>query len=102
MKTRQESRKIIEGRSTTSMTSIFGALLTAGYASAMGTAIAESGQDVSDTTLSQLQLSYASAESVAEQYPQYSDQITAAAQSSSKPADDNVVDAEFKEVKDSK
>lgn len=64
------------------MTSIFGALLTAGYAAAMGSAIAASGQDVTSTTQSQLQLSYASAESVAAQYPQYADQITAAAQSS--------------------
>ena len=31
------------------MTSIFGALLAAGYASAMGTAISESGQDVTDS-----------------------------------------------------
>ena len=34
------------------------------------------------TTQSQLQLSYASAEDLAAQYPQYADQITAAAQSS--------------------
>ena len=64
------------------MTSIFGALLTAGYASAMGTAIAASGQDVTATTQSELQLSYASAEDLAAQYPQYADEITAAAQSS--------------------
>ena len=64
------------------MTSIFGALLTAGYAAAMGTAIAASGQDVTATTQSELQLSYASAENLAAQYPQYADQITAAAQSS--------------------
>ena len=47
------------------MTSIFGALLTAGYAAAMGSAIAASGQDVSATTQSELQLSYASAEDLA-------------------------------------
>ena len=64
------------------MTSIFGALLTAGYAASMGTAIAESGQDVTASTQSQLQLSYASAANLAEQYPQYSDQIISAAQSS--------------------
>ncbi len=51
------------------MTSIFGALLTAGYAASMGTAIADSGQDVTATTQSQLQLSYASAADLAEQYP---------------------------------
>ena len=48
----------------------------------MGTAIAASGQDVTATTQSELQLSYASAEDLAAQYPQYADQITAAAQSS--------------------
>ncbi len=64
------------------MTSIFGALLTAGYASAMGTAIAESGKHVSDSTQATLQLSYASAEDLAAQHPQYASQITAAAQSS--------------------
>ena len=64
------------------MTSIFGALLTAGYASAMGTAIAESGKHVSDSTQSQLQLSYSSAENLAAHHPAYASQITAAAQSS--------------------
>ena len=64
------------------MTSIFGALLTAGYAAAMGTAIADSGEDVTATTQSELQLSYASAADMAEQYPQYSDEIISAAQSS--------------------
>ncbi|MET1232850.1 MAG: MFS transporter [Candidatus Limnocylindrales bacterium] len=64
------------------MTSIFGALLTAGYAAAMGSAIAASGQDVTATTQSQLQLSYSSAEDLAAQYPQYADQITTAAQQS--------------------
>jgi MFS transporter, DHA2 family, multidrug resistance protein len=64
------------------MTSIFGALLTAGYASAMGSAIAQSGQNVTATTQSALQLSYSSAINLASQYPQYADQITAAAKSS--------------------
>jgi DHA2 family multidrug resistance protein-like MFS transporter len=64
------------------MTSIFGALLTAGYASAMGSAIASSGSHVSQNTQSTLQLSYASAEDLAAQYPHYASQITAAAQSS--------------------
>ena len=64
------------------MTSIFGALLTAGYASAMGTAIAQSGQDVTATTQSELQLSYSSAVDLANQYPQYSTQIVAAAKES--------------------
>jgi DHA2 family multidrug resistance protein-like MFS transporter len=64
------------------MTSIFGALLTAGYAASMGAAIAASGEDVSATTQSELQLSYASAADLASQYPQYADQIVAAAQES--------------------
>ena len=64
------------------MTSIFGALLTAGYASAMGATIASSGAHVTQNTQQSLQLSYASAEDLAAQYPHYADQITAAAQSS--------------------
>jgi hypothetical protein len=64
------------------MTSIFGALLTAGYAAAMGTAISQSGQDITATTQSELQLSYSSAADLANQYPQYSTQIIAAAKAS--------------------
>ena len=65
------------------MQSIFGALLTAGYASAFASSISsssESGQ-VSTDTESQLTKSFAGAEEVAEQYPQFASQITAAAQS---------------------
>jgi hypothetical protein len=64
------------------MTSIFGALLTAGYASAIGAAIATSGKNVTDATQSQLQLSFSSAEDLAAQHPANASQITAAAQSS--------------------
>ena len=64
------------------MTSIFGALLTAGYASAMGTAIAESGKNITESTQAQLQLSFASAENLAAKHPANADQITAAAQQS--------------------
>jgi MFS family permease len=64
------------------MTSIFGALLTAGYASAMGSAIAQSGSHVTQSTQATLQLSFGSAEDLAAQHPQYAQQITAAAQSS--------------------
>jgi len=64
------------------MTSIFGALLTAGYATAMGSAISASGQDVTAATQSQLQLSYASAANLAAANPQYSEQILSAAKSS--------------------
>jgi len=62
------------------MTSIFGALLTAGYASAMGAAL--SGTNVTQNTQAQLQLSFASAENVAAHNPAQASQITAAAQSS--------------------
>jgi MFS transporter, DHA2 family, multidrug resistance protein len=66
------------------LTSIFGALLAAGYASAMGAAIAAApnGQNVTDSTQSQLQLSFASAADLAEQNPQFASQITAAAKTS--------------------
>jgi DHA2 family multidrug resistance protein-like MFS transporter len=65
------------------MQSLLGALLTAGYAAAMAAAIASSGAtSVTDTTQSQLQQSFASASTVAAQYPKYSQQIVAAAQTS--------------------
>jgi MFS transporter, DHA2 family, multidrug resistance protein len=64
------------------MTSVFGALLTAGYASAMGTAIAESGKNVTDSTQAQLQLSFASADDLASKHPAQADQIVAAAKQS--------------------
>jgi MFS transporter, DHA2 family, multidrug resistance protein len=61
------------------MQSIFGALLTTGYAAAANEAIAASDRHISDSVQSQLTKSFAGAESVAEQYPQYASQITAAA-----------------------
>lgn len=63
------------------MQSILGVLLTLGYGSAMASAVANSPQanTVSDETESQLQKSYAGAESVAQQYPQYGDAIVSAA-----------------------
>jgi MFS family permease len=66
------------------LTSVFGALLAAGYASAMGAAVAAApnGQSVTDSTQSQLQLSFASAADLAEQNPQFASQITAAAKTS--------------------
>ena len=51
------------------MTSIFGAVLTAGYASSMGDAISQSGQNVTATTQSALQLSYSSAANLAASTP---------------------------------
>jgi MFS transporter, DHA2 family, multidrug resistance protein len=64
------------------MQSIFGALLTAGYASAMMSAIGASGRDVTDNTQSQLTKSFSSAENLAEQHPQFANEITAAAKTS--------------------
>ena len=66
------------------MQSIFGALLTAGYAAAALAAIGASpdAADVTTSVQNQLTMSYAGAESIAAQYPQYAEQITAAAKSS--------------------
>ncbi len=64
------------------MQSIFGALLTAGYAAAASAAIAASDQHITDSVQSQLTKSFAGAENIAEQHPQYADQITAAAKTS--------------------
>jgi MFS transporter, DHA2 family, multidrug resistance protein len=66
------------------MQSILGALLTAGYASAVAADIAASPdrQEISDSTEAQLQKSFAGAEQIAEQYPQYADAITAGAKTS--------------------
>ncbi len=61
------------------MQSIFGALLTAGYAAAAGAAVASSGTNVTTSVQNQLTKSFDGAEQVANQYPQYADQITAAA-----------------------
>lgn len=65
------------------MQSIFGALLAAGFAAAMASAIGSAPTTVQQTMTadvqSQLEMSYASAEMIAEQYPQYATQITAAA-----------------------
>jgi EmrB/QacA subfamily drug resistance transporter len=65
------------------MQSIFGALLTAGYAAAASAAIASADSTkINDSVASQLTKSFAGAESIAEQYPQYATQITAAAKTS--------------------
>jgi DHA2 family multidrug resistance protein-like MFS transporter len=70
------------------MQSIFGALLTAGYAAAAGAAIAASGRNVTDSVQGELTKSFASAEQVAAQYPQYSTQIVAGAKTSFLQGDD--------------
>ena len=66
------------------MQSILGALLTAGYASAVAASIAAAPnkQEITDSVASQLTKSFAGAEAIAEQHPQYATQITAAAKSS--------------------
>jgi MFS family permease len=64
------------------MQSIFGALLTAGYAAAFSAAITASGKHVSDSVENQLTKSFAGAEAIAQQHPQYSSQIIAAAKTS--------------------
>jgi MFS transporter, DHA2 family, multidrug resistance protein len=64
------------------MQSVFGALLTAGYAAAAAAAIAAApnSAQINDDVANQLTKSFAGAEAVAQQYPQYASQITAAAQ----------------------
>jgi hypothetical protein len=68
------------------MQSILGALLTAGYAAAVATAIATAPAseqaEITDGVQTQLQKSFAGAEEIAEQHPQYASQITAAAKKS--------------------
>jgi len=70
------------------MQSILGALLAAGYAAAMSAQIASAPQSVNDSVQAQLTKSFASAESVGAQYPQYASQITAAAKTSFLQGDD--------------
>jgi MFS transporter, DHA2 family, multidrug resistance protein len=70
------------------MQSIFGALLTAGFATAMGSAIGASGKHVTASVQNELTMSYSSAAAVAKQHPQYASQITAAAKTSFLQGDD--------------
>ena len=63
--------------------SIFGALLTAGYATAANAAIADSSSNqISAATQAQLTKSFDGAEAVAQQYPKHADAITSAAKAS--------------------
>jgi MFS transporter, DHA2 family, multidrug resistance protein len=66
------------------MQSILGALLTAGYASAASAAIssAPNSSNINDNVQNELTKSFSSAADTASHYPQYSDQIIAAAKSS--------------------
>ena len=64
------------------MQSIFGALLTAGYVSAAGAAVAASGQNINTNVQSELTKSFASAADTAQNYPSsVQDNIIAAAKS---------------------
>jgi MFS family permease len=64
--------------------SLFGALLAAGYASAMNAAIAATSDPsaIPPTAVSNATMSYAGAQAMAAEYPQYATQITAAAKTS--------------------
>ncbi len=64
--------------------SIFGALLTAGYAASFSKSIASSphGSEVSEKVQNELTKSFSSAAETAKQYPEYAHQIVAAAQQS--------------------
>jgi hypothetical protein len=64
------------------MQSIMGALLTAGYAAAAAAAIGQSSKHISNNVQNTLTKSFAGAEGIAAQYPQYASQITAAAKTS--------------------
>jgi len=66
------------------MQSIFGALLTAGYAAAASQAIASSGQSarISENVEGELTKSFASAADLASRYPAHAEQIVAAAKAS--------------------
>ncbi|MGV1033707.1 MAG: MFS transporter [Microbacteriaceae bacterium] len=63
------------------MTSLLGAMLAGGFASAFAKQIADSPEsaDVTQKIAGQLQASFSSAAEVAKSFPQYADQITAAA-----------------------
>jgi hypothetical protein len=65
------------------MQSIFGALLTAGYAAAAGAAVASSGKHVNSNVQAELTKSFSSAADTAQRYPaSVQDQIVAAAKTS--------------------
>jgi hypothetical protein len=66
------------------MQSIFGALLTAGYAAAAASAIAAAPNkaQITSSTQNQLEKSFSSATAIAHQYPQYASAITAGAKTS--------------------
>ncbi len=61
------------------MQSIFGALLTAGYAAAASSDLSASSAHITSSVENQLTKSFAGAQAIAKQYPHYSSQIIAAA-----------------------
>jgi DHA2 family multidrug resistance protein-like MFS transporter len=72
------------------MQSILGAVLTAGYAAAVSSAIASSPQqdEITNGLQTEFEKSFSSAADAAQQYPQYSNEIIAAAKSSFLKGDD--------------
>ena len=70
--------------------SIFGALLAAGYATSIAAQLADApdAAQVSSSVANTLAMSFAGAQSVAAQYPQYADQITTAAKTAFLAGDD--------------
>jgi DHA2 family multidrug resistance protein-like MFS transporter len=70
------------------MQSIFGALLTAGYAASVSSQISASDKNVTDSTQAALTKSFSSAEEVAQQHPQYADAIIAGAKTAFLQGDD--------------
>ena len=66
------------------MPSVFGALLTAGYAAAVASAIAAAPNkaQITASTQNQLEKSFSSATALTHQYPQYASAITAGAKTS--------------------
>ncbi|HTT49918.1 MAG TPA: MFS transporter [Streptosporangiaceae bacterium] len=65
------------------MQSVLGALLTAGYASAVARLVAQARhrQQITGSVQNQLEKSFTGAQAVAQRYPQYTSEITAAAKS---------------------
>ena len=61
------------------MQSLFGALLTAGYAASVSSQIAASDKQITDSTQAALTKSFSSAEAVAAQHPEYSSAIISGA-----------------------
>ena len=70
------------------MQSIFGALLTAGYAASVSAQISASDQNVTSSTQAALTKSFSSAEEVAQQHPQYANAIIAGAKQAFLDGDD--------------